>query len=449
MTVFCLLKYQLKWGKMMKLFGTMKINEKGHLAIGGCDVMDLAKEFKTPLYVMDEELIRENCRLFKNAFLKSGMETEVIYASKAFLNIAICKVIHEEGLSLDVVSGGEIYTALKAGFPTEKIYFHGNNKTVDELEMAIENGIGRIVVDNLQELHIIDELCERKNRAVNILFRVNPGIEAHTHAYIQTSKNDSKFGESIYSESFGAIIEALKSSSYITLKGLHCHIGSQIFEEESFYSAAGVMLEFIARLKADYELVVEELNLGGGFGVYYSEGDAPINLESCLRNVLGLIRDQASQLNIKLPKLMIEPGRAIVANAGTTLYNIGSIKKTHGGRNYIFVDGGMTDNPRTALYDAKYDALIANKGASENEELYTIAGKCCESGDIIIRDIQLPAAEKNDLIAVLSTGAYNYSMSSNYNRIPRPGVVFVKDGQGTLVVKRETYDDILKNDIQI
>jgi diaminopimelate decarboxylase len=431
----------------MKLFGTMKINENGHLSIGGCDTMELANQFKTPLYVIDEELIRENCRLFKNAFVKSGMETEVIYASKAFLNLAICKVIKEEGLSLDVVSGGEIYTALRAGFPTEKIYFHGNNKTSDELEMAIENGLGRIVVDNVQELHLIEELCEKLNKSVDILFRVNPGIEAHTHAYIQTSKNDSKFGESIFSGSIGNIIEELTASKYITLKGLHCHIGSQIFEEESFYTAAGVMLDFIARLKADYEFVVEELNLGGGFGVYYSEEDTPIDLRRMLKNVLGLIRDQASQLNIKLPKLMIEPGRAIVANAGTTLYDIGAIKKTHGGKSYIFVDGGMTDNPRTALYDAKYDALIANKAALENKELYTIAGKCCESGDIIIKDIELPKAEKNDLVAVLSTGAYNYSMASNYNRIPRPAVVFVKDGIGTLAVKRETYEDILKNDI--
>lgn len=433
----------------MKIFGTMKINDKGHLSIGGCDTTALAVKFNTPLYVMDEELIRQNCRLFKAAFLKNGMETEVIYASKAFFNLAICKVVMEEGLSLDVVSGGELYTALKAGFPAQSIFFHGNNKTRDELELAITHGVGRIIADNMYELELIEELCEKMNKQVEILFRVNPGIEAHTHAFIQTSKNDSKFGVSIFSESFGKIVEMLTASKYITLKGLHCHIGSQIFEEESFYSAAGVMLEFIASLKANYDFVVEELNLGGGFGVYYSEDDKPVDLSNCLKNVLGLIRDQASQLNIKVPKLMIEPGRAIVANAGTTLYEIGALKETHGGRNYIFVDGGMTDNPRTALYDAKYDALIANKATLDSNMVYTIAGKCCESGDIIIKDIALPRAEKGDFIAVLSTGAYNYSMASNYNRIPRPAVVFVKNGIGTLAVKRETYEDILKNDILI
>lgn len=433
----------------MKLFGTMNIDEKGHLFIGGCNTLDLAKQFGTPLYVFDEELIRQNCRLFKTSFEKSGMDTEVIYASKAFLNMAICKIIMEEGLSLDVVSGGELFTALKAGFPAHKIYFHGNNKTEAELKMAIETGVGRIVADNLHELELLEELCQQADKSIDILFRVNPGIEAHTHAYIQTSKNDSKFGISIFSDSIADIVEGINKSKHINFKGLHCHIGSQIFQEESFYSAAGVMLEFIEQLKKDYDLTIEELNLGGGFGVYYSQEDSPIDLQSCLKNMLGLIRDQASQLNIKLPKLMIEPGRAIVANAGTTLYEVGAVKETHGGRNYIFVDGGMTDNPRTALYDAKYDALIANKAASTNTELYTIAGKCCESGDIIIRDIELPTAQKGDLVAVLSTGAYNYSMSSNYNRIPRPAVVFVKDGHATLAVKRETYEDILRNDILI
>lgn len=431
----------------MKLFGTMKINEKGNLSIGGCDTQELAKEYKTPLYVIDEDLIRENCKLFRNAFIKSGIETEVIYASKAFLNLAICRLINEEGLSLDVVSGGELYTALKAEFPVEKIYFHGNNKTSGELEMAIKSKVGRIVVDNEHELELIDEICSRLGTTADILLRVNPGIEAHTHAFIQTSKNDSKFGQSIFSEDLGAIIANLMSNKNISLKGLHCHIGSQIFEEESFYSAANVMMEFIAKLKANYGFVTEELNLGGGFGVYYSHDDTPINIQNCLKNILGLIRDQAAILNLKVPKLMIEPGRAIVANAGTTLYEVGAIKKTQGGREYIFVDGGMTDNPRTALYDAKYDALIANKAKHKGTVLYTIAGKCCESGDIIIKDIELPEASKGDILAVLCTGAYNYSMSSNYNRIPRPAVVFIRDGEAKLVVKRESYEDITRNDI--
>ena len=431
----------------MKLFGTMKINEKGILSIGGCDTLKLAKDFNTPLYVIDEELVRQSCRLFRDAFSKSGIDTEVIYASKAFLNIAICKVIEEEGLALDVVSGGELFTAMKANFPICKIYFHGNNKTAQELEMAITSGVGRIVVDNSHELELIEEICQELGKSIDIMLRVNPGVEAHTHAFIQTSKNDSKFGESIFSEELGFMIEKIMLSKHVKLKGLHCHIGSQIFEEESFYSVANIMLEFIAKLKQEHGFITEELNLGGGFGVYYSHDDAPIDIKSCLQNILGLIRDQASCLNIKVPKLMIEPGRAIVANAGTTLYEVGAIKKTYGGKDYIFVDGGMTDNPRTALYDARYDAIIADKADVKGDMIYTIAGKCCESGDIIIKDIELPKTVKGDIVAVLCTGAYNYSMSSNYNRIPRPAVVFVKDGIAKVVVKRENYEDIIRNDI--
>lgn len=433
----------------MRLFGTMKINEQKQLDIGGCDTVQLAQRYGTPLYVMDEALIRSNCRQFKDSFLLKGLDTEVIYASKAFLNIAICKVVQEEGLGLDVVSGGELYTALRAGFPAQRIYMHGNNKTYEELAMAIEAGVGRIIADNGQELELIEEICKNLGKTTDILFRVNPGIEAHTHAYIQTSKHDSKFGESIYSDVVGEIIERVRDSRYITLKGLHCHIGSQIFEEESFLAAAKVMLSFVAGLKKDYGFETAELNLGGGFGVYYSNGDHPVDLEHCLSALVSFAQSYTESLGIRLPKLMIEPGRAIVANAGTTLYSIGGIKKTYGERNYIFVDGGMGDNPRTALYDAKYDALIANKATETCEEKYTVAGKCCESGDIIIRDIDLPLAEKNDLLAVLSTGAYNYSMASNYNRIPRPAVVFVRDGQARLAVKRESYEDILKNDILI
>ncbi len=433
----------------MKLFGTMRIDEKGILSIGGCDTLKLAEDFQTPLYVIDEELIRQNCRLFKEAFFRNGINTEVIYASKAFLNLAICKVISEEGLALDVVSGGELFTAMKANFPMQKIYFHGNNKTAYELKMAIVSGVGRIVVDNKQELELIEEICKSLNKSVEILLRVNPCIEAHTHAFIQTSKSDSKFGESIFSESIGSTIEALMCNKYIKLKGLHCHIGSQIFEEESFYKAANVMMEFIEKLKAEHGFITEELNLGGGFGVYYSKDDKPLDIEKCLKNILGLIRDQAARLNIKIPKLMIEPGRAIVANAGTTLYEVGAIKRTESGKDYIFVDGGMTDNPRTALYDAKYEAIIANKAGATRNVIYTIAGKCCESGDIIIKDIELPETKRGDVLAVLGTGAYNYSMSSNYNRIPRPAVVFVKDSKAKLAVKRESYDDILRNDMLI
>jgi diaminopimelate decarboxylase len=431
----------------MKLFGTTNINNKGNLEIGKCDATELVKAYGTPLYVIDEQLVRDNCRLFKENFAIDEIETEVVYASKAFLNLAMCQVIKEEGISLDVVSGGELFTALRANFPANKIYMHGNNKTRDELAFAIKSNIGRIVVDNIQELDLIDILCEELNRSVDVLLRVNPGIDAHTHEYIQTSKNDSKFGISIYNEDICELINSFQSSKNVNLKGFHCHIGSQIFEENSFYSAISVMLGFLNRVKTQCGYITEELNLGGGFGVYYTNGDNPVNLETCLQNMLIIIKDETERLKIDTPKIIIEPGRSMVANAGTTLYNIGGVKKTFGGKHFIFVDGGMSDNPRTALYDAKYEAVVANKVNSSLEDNYTVAGKCCESGDVIIKNIELPKVDINDILAVLSTGAYNYSMASNYNRIPKPAVVFVKNGEARLVVKRETYEDIIRNDI--
>lgn len=433
----------------MRLFGTMNINNIGNLEIGGCDTINLAKEYGTPLYVVDEALVRNNCRIFRDNFKDEFINTEVIYASKAFLNLATCKLIEEEGLSLDVVSGGELYTALTANFPVNKIYMHGNNKTEDELILAIKSGVGRIIVDNRYELELIEYICEKLDKRIDVLLRVNPGIEAHTHEYIQTSKNDSKFGESIFSEDIYEIISNFLSSDRVTLKGFHCHIGSQIFEEDSFYQGIEVMMEFLNDIKNKCNFITQELNLGGGFGVYYSDGDTPVDLINCLNNMIIKVKEETDRLDLLIPKIMIEPGRTIVANAGTTLYEIGGVKKTYGGKHYIFVDGGMTDNPRTALYDAKYEAVVANKINNENNTEYTVAGKCCESGDMIIKDITLPEVEKKDILAVLSTGAYNYSMASNYNRIRRPAVVFVNDGQVKLVVKRETYEDIIKNDVMI
>lgn len=431
----------------MKLFGTMKKNQNGNLEIGMCDAIDLAKEYGTPLYVIDEELVRRNCRTFKENFKADGIETEVIYASKAFLNLAICKVIEEEGLSLDVVSGGELYTAIRSDFPLNRVYMHGNNKTEEELRLAIESNIGRIVVDNRYELELIRELCDELDKNIDVLLRVNPGVDAHTHEYIQTSKNDSKFGESIFSEDIYEVIKSFMKSERVTLRGFHCHIGSQIFQETSFYMSVSVMIDFISRIKEKCDFVTRELNMGGGFGVYYCEGDSPIELGNFLSNMVVSTKEECSKHNLAIPKIMIEPGRSIIANAGTTLYKIGGTKKTYGEKNYIFVDGGMTDNIRTALYDAKYEAIVANKLESNTNIEYTIAGKCCESGDIIIKDIVLPEVKRNDILAVLSTGAYNYTMASNYNRIPKPSVVFVKDGIARLAVKRETYEDILRNDV--
>lgn len=307
----------------MKLFGTMKVNSIGNLEIGSCDTVELAKKFGTPLYVVDEELVRNNCRTFKNNFSKEEINTEVIYASKAFLNLAMCELIAEEGLSLDVVSGGELYIALKANFPASRIYMHGNNKTKDELAMAIEAGVGRIIVDNRQELELLEQLCEMSNKEIDVLLRINPGIDAHTHEYIQTSKNDSKFGESIFSEDINIIINRFQNSNKLNLKGFHCHIGSQIFEEESFYKGVLVMLEFINKVKKECGFITEELNLGGGFGVYYSDQSEEIDLKKCLKNMLLLIEDEGKKMELSIPKVMIEPGRSIIANSGTTLYKGG------------------------------------------------------------------------------------------------------------------------------
>lgn len=431
----------------MKLFGTMKINNKGHLEIGGCDSVDLARQFGTPLYVIDEGLVRDNCRLFKNYFSLKGIETEVIYASKAFLNLSICKIIEEEGLSIDVVSGGELYTTLKANFPKDKIYMHGNNKSVDELTMAVDNGIGRIIVDNRLEFEMLQNICNKLKKKIDVILRVNPGIEAHTHEYIQTSKNDSKFGESIFTDDIYSLINLMNNSSYVNLKGFHCHIGSQIFEEDSFYFTIDVMFDFLKKAKDRCDFITEELNLGGGFGIYYSHDDEPINLKICLSNMVELIKRKTEILQLDKPKIMIEPGRSIIANAGTTLYKVGGIKKTFSGKKYIFIDGGMTDNPRTALYGAVYSGYVANKMNHKAEESSTIAGKCCESGDIVIKNIKLPYVERDDLIAVFSTGAYNFSMASNYNKHLKPAVVFVKEGSAKLTVKRESYEDLIKNDI--
>ena len=431
----------------MKLFGSMNINKEGHLEIGGIDTVTLAKTYGTPLYVMDEAHIRHMCGLFKEHFQLEGIETEVIYASKAFLTLAMCRLIAEEGLSLDVVSGGELYTAMKANFPLEDVYFHGNNKSNEELKMAITNGVGRIIVDNEEEVWRIEQLCQTLDKKVNILIRVNPGIEAHTHEYIKTTKNNSKFGLSIFKVSTFELIEAISKSPYITLKGFHSHIGSQIFEVESFYEQVRTLLVFMKEVIERCQVEIEELNLGGGFGIYYTEGDQPIELDSFFKSLLNKTSENCKTLNIKCPKMMIEPGRAIVANAGITLYEIGGTKETFSGKNYLFVDGGMNDNIRTALYQASYEAAIANRMNDEHEKEYTVTGKCCESGDILVREVMLPTPQVGDLLVVGSTGAYNYSMASNYNRLLKPAVLFVKEHEARVVVKRETYEDLIRNDV--
>ncbi len=426
----------------MILSGTMQINSKQHLEIGGCDTVALAEEFGTPLYVMDEEQVRENCRRYLQAMQKKYPRGKILYAGKAFLVLAMAKLVAEEGLGLDVVSGGELYTALKAGFPAEHLYFHGNNKSRQELLEALEAKIGRIVVDSFSELQELQELSASRRQKVDVLLRVKPGIEAHTHDYIQTGREDSKFGLG-FSEAREAVRQILSATPNLELRGFHCHIGSQIFQLEPYRLAARAMLDFMSEVRAETGYVASELDLGGGLGIRYTQGDNPPSIETFVETVAAAVQDEAEQRKYPLPELLLEPGRSITGEAGITLYRVGVIKEVPGVRCYVSVDGGMMDNIRPALYQARYEAMIANKALQEPVKTVTIAGKACESGDLLLVDTCLPPVEKGDLLAVFSTGAYCYAMASNYNRNPRPPVVFVRNGKPRVVVRRETYGDLL------
>ncbi|MCX7923300.1 MAG: diaminopimelate decarboxylase [Clostridia bacterium] len=426
----------------------LKVNSKNHLEIGGCDCVELVKEYGTPLYVMDEGLIRKNCQVYKNAMDKYyGGNGLVLYASKAFSSMAIYRLVEQEGLGIDVVSGGELYTALKAGFPMDKVYFHGNNKTLEEIELAIENNVRRIVVDNKEELHNINYVASKKGKVANISFRIKPGIDAHTHDFVQTGQIDSKFGVALENGEAFEIVKMASQLSNIKVVGVHCHIGSQIFDLAPFELAARVMLNFIAEVKEKLGIEVEELNLGGGFGIKYIPEHDPIEYDHYIESVSKVVKAVCEDKKIKLPFVVMEPGRSIVASAGITLYSVGAVKDIKNVRKYISVDGGMADNPRYALYQSPYDAVLANKPEAQKFDKVTIAGKCCESGDLLMKDVLMPEIKVGDILAVLATGAYNYSMSSNYNRIPRPPVVLVKDGKSRVIVKREDYSDIIRNDV--
>lgn len=430
----------------MKLFGSMKISDN-MVEVGGLKVDQLAEIYGTPLYIIDEEQFKNTIADFKYNFISNELETNVIYASKALLNMYVAKIIDESGLSLDVVSGGELFTALEAGFPGERIYFHGNNKLEKELRMAIESNVGTIVIDNELEVEILSELLQGYKKTQNVLLRVNPGIDAHTHEYIKTSKNDSKFGVSIFDDETIRLIKRIHEDDYLSFKGLHCHIGSQIFQEDSFLKGSETMLDYIDNIEKNENIPIEELNLGGGFGVYYTEEDHPFSIGKFLHRLVEFIEKYSKDKGLHLKKIDIEPGRSLINNSGSTLYTVGGVKKTYGGKNYIFIDGGMTDNIRPALYQAEYEGIIANKAEMPNEIKYTIAGKCCESGDLLIKDIDLPKCERGDLFLINSTGAYNYSMSSNYNRIEKPAMIFVMNGQSKLAVRREEYKDLISNDV--
>ncbi|TDA64093.1 MAG: diaminopimelate decarboxylase [Clostridia bacterium] len=419
----------------------MQVNEKGHLLLGGCDAVDLAGEFGTPLYVIDEAAVRRNCRLFRQAFPR------VIYASKALMTMAICRLVEEEGLCLDVVSGGELYTALAAGFPPERIYFHGNNKSRDELALALEAGVGQIVVDNFWELELLAGLTEGMGRGADIFLRVTPGIEAHTHEYIKTGQIDSKFGFTLPGGQALQAVKAVADIPGLRLRGLHSHIGSQVFQVQPYAEAAGVLMDFLDEVRENTGLVLEEINLGGGFGIYYVPGDAPLPPAVYGQAVQAVVGEKAREYGLPEPRVAVEPGRSIVGPAGTTLYTVGSIKEITGVRRYVAVDGGMADNIRPALYQARYRAVLANRVYDGPQEVVSITGKCCESGDMLIWDAELPALKPGDLVAVLCTGAYGYSMASNYNRLPRPAMVLVRDGQADRIVRRETYQDLVSHDV--
>ena len=441
---------KLKLGEnIMHFYGTQQINAQGHLTIGGVDTIELAKQYGTPLFIYDTALIRKRARGFIDTFEKMGVTAQVAYASKAFACVAAYQLAAQENLSLDVVSGGELYTAITAGFPAERIHFHGNNKSIAELELAFETGIGCIVVDNFYEISILKEIAQQKNQKMKILFRVTPGVEAHTHDFITTGQADSKFGFDLNNGQADEAFKQVVNDDYIELLGLHCHIGSQIFETEGFSLAAGKVIQKMGAWKEQHGFEATVLNLGGGFGIRYTAEDTPLEPHEYVADMIRTVQAESAKLQLTMPEIWIEPGRSLVGDAGTSLYTIGSQKTVPGVREYIAVDGGMSDNIRPALYDAKYEAIIASKANDAKTSTYTVAGKLCESGDKLIIDAALQKAETGDILAMFCTGAYGYSMASNYNRVPRPAVVFVENGEHQLAIKRESYENLVVNDLPL
>lgn len=427
----------------------LSVNEKGNLAFAGQDTVELAKKYKTPLYLIDEDRIRHNCRTYINAFKKYFTNGSFpIYAGKANCFKRIYEIINEEGMGCDVVSLGEMYTAIKAGFPLEKAFFHSNNKTDDDIEFAIEHKIGHFVVDSKDELLAINEIAGKYGVKQSILLRITPGIDPHTYEAVNTGKVDSKFGSAIQTGQAQEITGVALSCENIVLDGFHCHVGSQVFDSDTFIRSADIMLEFIKDMKEKYSFTASILNLGGGYGVRYVEQEPTINIDENIRLVSEMINEMCRKYSIDVPTIVMEPGRSIVADAGMTLYTVGSIKRIPEYKNYVSIDGGMTDNPRYALYCSKYTVLAANRMNEEKDFKTSVVGRCCESGDIIQENVLLPSTvQRGDIIAVLTTGAYNYSMSSNYNRLPKPPIVALSNGESRVVVKRETLEDIIRNDI--
>lgn len=426
---------------------TAKINKINHLVTGDCDLIDLCSEYGTPLYIFDEDTIRSSCHSIKSAFDSLYQETLVIYACKAFINTYLAELIKQEGLGLDVVSAGELHYARRINFPMQKVYFHGNNKGADELRMAVDLGIGRIVVDNLYEIQLLSQIMAEKGKKQDILIRINPGVDPHTHQYISTGVTDSKFGFPI---STGQAEEATGIVSKITslnLVGFHFHLGSSLYEAEPYTAAINIVFDFYKSVRARVKFTLEEFSVGGGFAVQYELGKGAPPPVYYAKEITGCIKENCQKAGLKLPRLIVEPGRSIIARAGVALYTAGAIKNIPGIRKYVCVDGGMGDNIRPAIYGAKYEALVANKANFRNEEKVTIAGKFCESGDILIKDIELPLVESGDIIAIPTCGAYSIPMSSNYNAFLKPAIVMVRNGRARLVRRRETFDDLTRVDV--
>lgn len=432
----------------MRFFGTMRDNN-GVLSIGEVKVTELAKKYGTPLYIMDQELIEENMKKYKNSFKSKNFKTQIVYASKAFLSKAMCQLVEKYDIDIDAVSAGELYTIKASGIDMKKVHMHGNNKSIEELEMCVEYGIGSIIIDNELEIENLSKVCARNNKKMKVMLRINIGIDAHTHEYIKTSKHSSKFGESIFDKRLVEMVKRIVEDKNMEFLGFHCHIGSQIFDTQAFHEGIKVMVVETKKMEEKLGIKIPEINLGGGFGVYYTAEDVEIDIESFMKSMIEVLEKNLHKYDLDMERVSIEPGRSIVGNAGSTLYTVGGIKQTYGGTKYIFIDGGMTDNIRPALYQAQYEATIANRLNEKDKEIVTVAGKCCESGDLIIKNKELPKGKVGDLLLVTTTGAYGYSMASNYNKLTRPAVVFVKNGKASLVIKRETFEDLIKNDLLI
>lgn len=423
--------------------------QNGHLFFAGQDTVELAKQYGTPLYLLDEDQIRENCRVYTRAFQKHfGPGARPLYASKANAFKHIYQIMREENMGIDVVSSGEIYTALQAGYPLENAYFHSNNKTDEDIRYAIANHIGYFVADNVEEVKAVDAEAARAGIRQKILLRLTPGIDPHTYEAVATGKVDSKFGSAIETGQAEEITAFTLKQEHIELVGFHCHVGSQVFAEDIFERAAVIMLEFVADMKKKYNYLARQLDLGGGYGVRYVDSDPYLDVDKKVSEVAAAIKETCQRLGIEMPDIHMEPGRSIVANAGMTLYTAGTLKKIPGYKNYVSIDGGMPDNPRFALYKSSYTCLLANKMTEDKDFECSVVGRCCESGDIIQEHVMLPhSVQRGDTVAVCTTGAYNYSMASNYNRLPRPPIVMLSGGKSYVAVRRESLADLCLNDL--